>query len=492
MKKGKPTQQNNLLNSTPENSDEEVQQQVKAPAKAKGTSVSQVNTKPAQNATQTSKVSNNTKVPVKPQANAQKTQTENLAKRESAPQATKTNGHTQSGPKNQNLQNKLLDFDSLSESEDVDSDEEVKKPVKAPTKAPVKAPVKNTPANSNANVQKQVKAPIQVQAPRKASQASKKSSVHEDEEIEQPVPVQKKVKSQTVTPAPQAKQVLSKTQVPAQKTQPKAKPVVQEFDEEEEEEDFQQVNDVDDEPIEEVKPVKSLREHVQQQDDNTNQQSNEVYEIYIAGLPFSATQDDVWNYFNSCENIFSVRIMERTDGKPSGKAFIKFSSQDSMTKALKHNGSQMNGRTIIVEPTRSQGQSKSSNSFPHAQQNTTNQITEASNIIIRNLAFGVDENKLRNVFSGCGNIKAIRVMLNEEGRSKGFGFVDFYDIPSARNALAKNGERLEGRPMNIEYSLPRVPGGYQGKPGQGPRNGGYSGARQGYMANFGGQEVNLE
>ncbi len=490
MKKGKPTQQQTLLDSSPEHSEEEVQQQTKAPAKAKGTTEPQANykaaqTKLAQSTTQPSKTSNNGKA----QPKEQKAQVESLAKRENAPQTKTANGKTTPASKNENLQNRLLDFDSLSESEDADSDAEVSKPAKAP----VKTPAKNTLAN-NSNNQKPVKTavvPVQVQG--KASQVSKKSSMHEEEEIEQ-TPVTKKIKSQTVAPAPQTKLTPNKAQpVPAQKVQPKPKSVAKEPELEEDDEDFQQETNVDDEPIEEVQPVKSLRDHVKaEQTENTNQHAGEIFEIYIAGLPFTATVDDVWNYFQSCENIMSVRIMERTDGKPSGKAFIKFTSQESQNKGLQFNGSQMNGRTIIVEPTRSQSQSRPANAFPHAQQNTSNKITEAANVIIRNLAFTVNEEKLRSMFSSCGDIKAIRIMLNEEGRSKGFGFVDFFDVQSARNAVAKNAQRLDGRPMNIEYSLPRVPGGYQGKPGQGPRGGGFHNAKQGYMANFGGQEVNLD
>lgn len=32
--------------------------------------------------------------------------------------------------------------------------------------------------------------------------------------------------------------------------------------------------------------------------------------------------------------------------------------------------------------------------------------------------------------------------MNEEGRSRGFGFVDFEDVDSARSAKNKSGEKL--------------------------------------------------
>lgn len=35
--------------------------------------------------------------------------------------------------------------------------------------------------------------------------------------------------------------------------------------------------------------------------------------------------------------------------------------------------------------------------------------------------------------------------MDQEGNSRGFGFVDFEDVQSAHNALKKNGEKYDGR-----------------------------------------------
>ena len=59
------------------------------------------------------------------------------------------------------------------------------------------------------------------------------------------------------------------------------------------------------------------------------------------------------------------------------------------------------------------------------------------------------------MFGQCGNIKRVKIVLNEDGQSKGFGFVDFESQESAQKALNKSGENLNGREMRIELSLPR-------------------------------------
>lgn len=45
--------------------------------------------------------------------------------------------------------------------------------------------------------------------------------------------------------------------------------------------------------------------------------------------------------------------------------------------------------------------------------------------------------------------------MNEDGRSKGFGFVDFDNNESAKNAIKKTGEDFSGRSIAVEYSIPR-------------------------------------
>lgn len=54
-----------------------------------------------------------------------------------------------------------------------------------------------------------------------------------------------------------------------------------------------------------------------------------------------------------------------------------------------------------------------------------------------NLAFEVDEEALKVFFDGL-EIKDVRV-IREDGRSKGFGYVEFSDKSSLEKALTANG-----------------------------------------------------
>ncbi|UJR31981.1 hypothetical protein I4U23_019454 [Adineta vaga] len=77
-------------------------------------------------------------------------------------------------------------------------------------------------------------------------------------------------------------------------------------------------------------------------------------------------------------------------------------------------------------------------------------------IIVRNLNFKVNEDKLKAAFEKCGtSIKNISI-VSRNGVSKGFGFVTFDKLEDAQKAIeTMNGQKMLGRPMAVDWSLPK-------------------------------------
>ena len=70
------------------------------------------------------------------------------------------------------------------------------------------------------------------------------------------------------------------------------------------------------------------------------------------------------------------------------------------------------------------------------------------------------------------------MLLTEEGKSKGCCFISYSDDESAQNALAANGEDMNGRSIRVEISKPRG-GDSSGRGGRGGSRGGRGGDRGG-------------
>ena len=59
----------------------------------------------------------------------------------------------------------------------------------------------------------------------------------------------------------------------------------------------------------------------------------------------------------------------------------------------------------------------------------------ACNLYVKNLDLSIDDSKLQEYFSGFGTVTSAKVMHEDNGLSKGFGFVCFSNSEEAKRAL---------------------------------------------------------
>lgn len=64
-------------------------------------------------------------------------------------------------------------------------------------------------------------------------------------------------------------------------------------------------------------------------------------------------------------------------------------------------------------------------------------------------------------FSDCGGVSDVRIAQDENGRSRGFGHVEFETEEAAKKAIEKSGQNLEGRDIFCDLARERgaTPGG---------------------------------
>ena len=92
------------------------------------------------------------------------------------------------------------------------------------------------------------------------------------------------------------------------------------------------------------------------------------------------------------------------------------------------------------------------------------------NIYVGNLAFGVTDDELQQLFAAYGDVTSANVIKDRfSGESRGFGFVE---MPSKDDALAAinalNGTDFKGRSITVNEAKPKS-----------PREGGGGGRRHG-------------
>jgi RNA recognition motif-containing protein len=62
------------------------------------------------------------------------------------------------------------------------------------------------------------------------------------------------------------------------------------------------------------------------------------------------------------------------------------------------------------------------------------------------LSFSVDEEALKEAFSKMGKVRFTKILKNEDGTSKGRGFVNFFSVEDAKNAICESENiKIDGR-----------------------------------------------
>ncbi len=91
-------------------------------------------------------------------------------------------------------------------------------------------------------------------------------------------------------------------------------------------------------------------------------------------------------------------------------------------------------------------------------------------IYVGNLPYSTNEDDLRGLFSTFGDISSVNIISDRDnGRSKGFGFIEFGTEAEATAACEKDGEDYDGRPLKV--SIAREPRKRTGTGGRGDSGG---------------------
>jgi RNA recognition motif-containing protein len=76
--------------------------------------------------------------------------------------------------------------------------------------------------------------------------------------------------------------------------------------------------------------------------------------LYVGSLPFSTTEEELQDLFSAYGPIVSVRVVaDKFTGMSKGFGFVEMESEEDAQKAAESlNGSNFNGRTLVVNPAR--------------------------------------------------------------------------------------------------------------------------------------------
>ncbi|XP_051887188.1 embryonic polyadenylate-binding protein-like isoform X1 [Pristis pectinata] len=166
-----------------------------------------------------------------------------------------------------------------------------------------------------------------------------------------------------------------------------------------------------------------------------------VGNIFIKNLDESIDNKALYDTFSAFGNILSCKVVSDESGS-KGYGFVHFETQEAANRAIETmNGMLLNDRKVFV------GHFKS---HKEREAELGNKALEYTNIYIKNFGEDMSSSRLREIFNVFGKTLSVRVMTDQHGRSRGFGFVNFEKHEDARKAVAKmNGEEINSRVVYV-------------------------------------------
>jgi len=174
--------------------------------------------------------------------------------------------------------------------------------------------------------------------------------------------------------------------------------------------------------------------------------------VYVKNFNESMTEEDLQKMFEKFGKITSIKLMRSDeDEKNKGFGFVSFDDAETAESACAElNGTEVNGKTIYVgrAQKKAERQMELKKKFEQMKLERMTRF-QGVNLYVKNLDDTIDDERLRTEFAPFGTITSAKVM-NEEGRSKGFGFVCFSSPEEATKAVTEmNGRIIVSKPLYV-------------------------------------------
>jgi polyadenylate-binding protein len=169
-----------------------------------------------------------------------------------------------------------------------------------------------------------------------------------------------------------------------------------------------------------------------------------VGNIFIKNLDKGIDNKAIYDTFSTFGTISSCKVATDDTGSSKGYGFVHFETEDAAQKAIdKVNGMLLQGKKVFVGPflSRERRQRELGESARHF-----------NNCYVKNFADDVQTDEdLKALFDEYGVIKSAKLMVDENGKSRGFGFVSFETPEMAQQAV----EALNGKVVVEDEENPR-------------------------------------
>ncbi|KAL8149961.1 hypothetical protein AgCh_006828 [Apium graveolens] len=187
--------------------------------------------------------------------------------------------------------------------------------------------------------------------------------------------------------------------------------------------------------------------------DRTSSGAHDKYtNLYVKNLDLEINEELLKEKFSEFGKIASLVISKDENGNSKGFGFVNFDSPDDARVAMETmNGSQLGSKVLYVARAQKKSEREQILRRQFEEKRKENILKyQASNVYVKNIHEEVSDTELRELFGEWGTITSAKLMRDEKGISKGFGFVCFSTPEEANKALTSlHGFMFHGKPIYV-------------------------------------------
>ncbi|KAI0009203.1 polyadenylate binding protein [Xylariaceae sp. FL0662B] len=164
--------------------------------------------------------------------------------------------------------------------------------------------------------------------------------------------------------------------------------------------------------------------------------------IFIKNLDAAIDNKALHDTFAAFGNILSCKVAQDENGNSKGYGFVHYETDEAAAQAIKHvNGMLLNEKKVYVghHIPKKDRQSK----FEEMKANFTN-------VYVKNISTDASDEEFRALFEKFGDVTSSSLARDNEGKSRGFGFVNFTTHEAAAKAVDDlNGKDFRGQDLYV-------------------------------------------
>ncbi|KAG4301745.1 hypothetical protein PCK1_001982 [Pneumocystis canis] len=174
--------------------------------------------------------------------------------------------------------------------------------------------------------------------------------------------------------------------------------------------------------------------------------------IYVKNIDPEVSETEFQELFKKYGNVTSSSLSVDENGKSRGFGFVNYENHEDAARAVEElHDTEYRDRKLYVSRAQKKHEREEElrKQYEQAKLDKLNKYN-GINLFVKNLDDDIDDERLRQEFSVFGTITSAKIMVNDNGKSKGFGFVCFSSPGEATKAITEMNQRMvSGKPLYV-------------------------------------------